>query len=82
MSNGLTEEDIDSLGAGVYMVTITDEIGCRLVQEYTITTEAPYQVGKRRHHNKLMHNDSLASITLNINRRKQLCVYVVGGSTV
>ncbi len=64
-SNGSTEEDIDSLGAGVYMVTITDEIGCRLVQEYTIITEAPYQVSADITTN-LCNNDSLASITLNI----------------
>ncbi len=43
-SNGSTEEDIDSLKAGVYTVTMTDEIGCRLIQQYTIGIEPAYQV--------------------------------------
>ncbi len=64
-SNGSTEEDIDSLKAGVYSVTMTDEIGCRLVQEYTISTEAPYQVSADITSNRC-NSDSLAEITLNI----------------
>jgi hypothetical protein len=64
-SNGSTEEDIDSLGSGVYSVTMTDEIGCRLVQEYTISTEAPYQVSADITSNRC-NSDSLASIVLNV----------------
>ena len=64
-SNGSTEQDIDSLAAGVYSVTMTDEIGCRLVQEYTIDLAAPYEVSATITGNKC-YNDSLASIVLNV----------------
>ena len=69
-SNGSTEEDIDSLKAGVYTVTMTDEIGCRLIQQYTIGIEPAYQVSALIKQNDC-YNDSLASIELN----------TLGGST-
>jgi len=44
---------------------MTDEIGCRLVQEVTIDLAAPYQVSAMITANKC-YNDSLASIVLNV----------------
>lgn len=64
-SNGSTEEDLDSLESGVYTVTMTDEIGCRLIQQYTIGLEPAYQVSALIKENNC-YSDSLASIELNI----------------
>ncbi|PCH96448.1 MAG: hypothetical protein COB85_03590 [Bacteroidetes bacterium] len=39
-SNGETSQDIDSLGEGIYELTVTDALGCVAAESYTIT--APY----------------------------------------
>jgi len=40
-SNGETTQDVDSLGEGIYEVSITDADGCVATESYTITTPDP-----------------------------------------
>ena len=39
-SNGSTEEDLDSLAGGVYIVTVTDIYGCFAIDTFTVTVNS------------------------------------------
>lgn len=43
-SNGVTAERLDNLSNGIYTLTITDNLGCTLVNEYEINSTRPIPV--------------------------------------
>ena len=62
-STGDTTAMIDSLPAGKYTVTLTDEIGCRYTQSYNINYLPPFEINAVLENN-LCNGDSTAAITL------------------
>ncbi|MEL6862944.1 MAG: PQQ-dependent sugar dehydrogenase [Bacteroidota bacterium] len=44
-SNGATGEELSGLGAGVYMLTVTDSDDCELIREVWLTNSSPDNVG-------------------------------------
>ncbi|MBK8846396.1 MAG: SprB repeat-containing protein [Bacteroidetes bacterium] len=65
-SDGNTDEDIDSLVAGVYTVTVTDYNGCSYILPIEILQNPPFTIGKTIIPN-MCHGDSTAQISVYIN---------------
>lgn len=79
-SSGDTTAMIDSLQAGVYSVTLTDEIGCIYTQSYNINYLPPFEVTADLVNN-LCNGDSTATITLTTMVGGQLSFLWTNGAT-
>lgn len=59
-----TSQDISALCAGVYTVTITDDVGCELIDSYTLTEPTPLSINLLGQVDVLCNGDQSGSATV------------------
>lgn len=64
-NNGATSDSIDSLNAGTYVVTVTDDEGCKQIDSFSVTNTAPLVIDSIVTTDVPCYNDSSGSAIVN-----------------